>query len=61
MPESDRENDLAMLDASIARVQSALANDSVPAQDREKLRTELAILKGMREEIAKGGNPNRVH
>ena len=60
MPQSDRQNDLAMLDAAIGRVESALADESVAAEDREKLRKELAILKGMRDEIAKGTYSNRV-
>jgi hypothetical protein len=45
-----------MIDAAIMRVLSALADETVPQQDREKLRKELAILRGMREDIINGGN-----
>lgn len=56
MSQQDRTNDVAMIDAAIMRVLSALADETVPQQDREKLRKELAILRGMREDVINGGN-----
>jgi len=61
MLRSDRQNDLALLDASIGRSESALADETVAAEDREKLRKELLILKEMRAAIATGTYSNRVH
>jgi len=52
MSEKDRENDLALLDASIMRILSVLEDETIPADIREKLEKELAIYKEMRGEIA---------
>ena len=52
MPENDGENDLALLDASIMRILSALEDKTIPAGTREKLEKELAIYREMRSKIA---------